>query len=205
MSDLAPYEQAPSPERRPAPDPAPPADDRSTGDGPRELWRRANAATRGTVLGVLLVLLVAGSFLAGRATAPDGGGTDPATAADAPADTQLSAAELARARTDDAAAKRVARDVVTFVESCAAVAADGDYSRCRTAAQLNVGSTLPLVDGARPGRGQAAVAASREGFTVVSVSASGNSFSIGEEGTSEPVRTCTDGGAKDAGCVGGVW
>ncbi|CAB4910590.1 unannotated protein [freshwater metagenome] len=207
MSDLTPYEPAPSPEHRPAPVPAPSAPPASPGgDGPRELWRRANAATRGTVIGVLVALLVAASFAAGRLTAPDGGGdAGPDRAADAPAETALSAAELARARTDDDAAKRVARDLVTFVESCAAVAADGDYSRCRTTSQLNVGSTLPLVDGSEPGRGEAAIAASRDGFRVVSVSASGNSFTLAEEGTGQPVRTCTDGGAKDAGCVGGVW
>lgn len=194
LNELAPFDP-PEPPARPA-----------GGEGPVELWRRANAATKGTVLGLLLVLLVAGSFLAGRASAPDaasgsraagsGGGQ---TADGAPA------VDVAAAKQQDETAKAVARDVLTFVESCAALAAEPDYSRCRTTAQLNIGSTLPVVDGRLPNPGEASVVASRSTFRIVSVSASGNRFEIGRGGAGETARSCTDEGVAGAGCVGGVW
>lgn len=189
---LAPYIAQTPPTKRP-------------GDGPVELWRRANAATRGTILGVLLVLLVVGSFLAGRLTAPDDGpssGDDGAPAAQGAA----TPAQIEAATQQDDAAKTVARDLVTFVESCAGATVDQDYSRCRTKAQLNVGSTLPLVDGREAAAGEAAVTATRTGYRIVSVSGSGNSFVLAKDGAAgQPARTCTDTGVADAGCVGGVW
>ena len=122
-----------------------------------------------------------------------------------PATTEASPADVAQARRDDAAAKAVARDVVAFVASCAAVSPGRSYAPCRTAAQLNVGSTLPLVDDRDPGPGEVAVSSSRDGYRVVSVSASGNRFTLAQEGTADPVRTCSDGGVARAGCVAGVW
>lgn len=198
----APIVAPPSPGLAPYDPPRPPAV--RTGDGPVELWRRANAATRGTALGTLLVLLLAGAFLAGRATAPDGvapvGGETPA------ADVQPSAAQIETAIQEDDAAKAIARDLVTFVESCAAASLEPDYSQCRTKDELNVGSTLPLVDGRQATAGEAAVTATRSGYRIVSVSASGNAFVLAKDGAAgQSARTCTDTGVADAGCVGGVW
>jgi hypothetical protein len=199
----APLVVPPSPALAPYDPPRPP--ERPSGDGPVELWRRANAATRGTVVGVLLVLLVGGSFLAGRLTAPAersaGGGGDPAAA-----EVTASPERVEAATQQDDAAKTVARDLVTFVESCAAANVDPDYSQCRTKAQLNVGSTLPLVDGRQATAGEAAVTATRSGYRIVSVSASGNAFVLAKDGAAgQSARTCTDTGVQNAGCVGGAW
>lgn len=198
----APIAVAPPPVLAPYEPPRPP--ERPSGDGPIELWRRANAATRGTVLGVLLVLLVAGSFVAGRLTAPEGGASEGATAPAAEA--AATPEQIGTATQQDDAAKTVARDLVTFVESCAAASVEQDYSRCRTKAQLNVGSTLPLVDGRQATAGEAAVTATRSGYRIVSVSASGNAFVLAKDGAAgQSARTCTDTGVANAGCVGGVW
>lgn len=173
------------------------------GEGPRELWRRANAATRGTILGALLLLLLAGAFLAGRATAPEG---DATSAARPPASAgRPDPARVAAARAQDATAKDAARSAVAFVESCAAATAERDYARCRTKAQLNVGSTPPLVDDGEPGAGQVGVSPTADGYRVVSVSASGNRFVLAQEGSAAPIRTCAATGVAGAGCVGGVW
>ena len=194
MTELAPFDPPKPPERPQA------------GDGPVELWRRANVATKATATGLLLVLLVAGSFLAGRASAPDAaGGAGTASAGGGRATDAAPAVDVAAAKQQDEAAKAVARDVLTFVESCAALAAEPDYSRCRTTAQLNIGSTLPVVDGRLPNPGEASVVASRSTFRIVSVSASGNRFEIGRGGAGETARSCTDEGVSGAGCVGGVW
>jgi hypothetical protein len=203
LSDLAPLPppQVPEPAPAPAPPAAPPQPEPSGGDGPVELWRRANTATRATLLGTVLVLLLVGSFVLGRQTAPGSG-----SAADGGAATQADAApaDVPTARRQDETAKRGARDVATFVESCAGLATDRSYAGCRTKAQLNVGSTLPVVDGRAPGAGEVGVTASRSGYSVVSVSESGNSFTIESTG-GQPTRTCTDGGVQGAGCAGGVW
>lgn len=193
MTDLAPYEPSRPPERR-------------GGEGPAELWRRANAATKGTIVSILAVVLVVAAFLTGRWTAP--GENDPETAAGAapaPARTEATPQDVERARADDETAKAVALDLVTFVESCAAGSQDQDYAQCRTTAQLNVGSTIPLVDGRQPRAGEAAVTTTRRDFRVVSVSASGNTFSVSRDGAADPVQTCTDSGVPGAGCAGGVW
>ncbi|MEV4421378.1 hypothetical protein AB0L40_15550 [Patulibacter sp. NPDC049589] len=149
---------------------------------------------------MLLVLVVAGAFLAGRATAPDDG-----SATAKPATTPAAPVGVAAATAEDEAAMGVARDLSAFVASCVAVAVERDPARCRTTAQLNVGSTLPLVDGRRPRAGEAAVTASASGSRVTSVSRSGNVFEIATDGTARPVRTCTDSGVAGAGCVGGTW
>lgn len=193
MPELAPYAPPEPPEPR-------------SGDGPVELWRRANAATRGTVLGVLLLLLVAGSFVAGRVTAPDGSSAGAGSAETQDGAAPADPATVAAAKDQDETAKTVARDLVTFVESCAAASLDPDYSRCRTKAQLNVGSTLPLVDGRQATAGEAAVTATSSGYRIVSVSASGNAFVLAKDGAAgQPARTCTDSGVANAGCVGGLW
>ena len=192
------------PDLEPLQPPKPPAT-QPGGDGPVELWRRANGATKGTAIGLVLLVLVVGSFLAGRLTAPDGVAGSGGDGASAGAPRNAAPVDLAQARRQDATAKDVARTVVTFVESCAALAATPDYSRCRTAAELNVGSTLPVVDGREPGRGQVAVVASRDAYRVVSVSASGNRFEAAKAASGETARSCSDAGAANAGCVGGVW
>ena len=195
MTALAPFDP-PKPPERP-----------TGGEGPVKLWRRANTATKGTVLGLLLVLLVGGAFLAGRATAPDAAdGSGTRAAATAPAAGEPEApVDVAAAKQQDETAKSVARDVLTFVESCAAISAEPDFSRCRTAAQLNIGSTLPVVDGRTPNPGEVTVVASRSTFRIISASASGNRFEIGRGGAGEIARSCTDEGVANAGCVGGVW
>ncbi|WP_026911111.1 hypothetical protein [Patulibacter minatonensis] len=189
MTDLAPYEPL-RPERG--------------GDGPAELWRRANAPTKATVLGVVLVLVLVGTFFAGRASVGDSA----AGTGGAATSTQAAATpeEVAAAKTEDDTAKDAAQTAVTFVESCATSSAQGDYSRCRTAAQLNVGANLSIADGGQPTAGQVAVVgATRDGYRVVAVSRSGNTYSISREGAGDPTRTCTDGGVAGAGCAGGVW
>jgi hypothetical protein len=192
------------PDLEPLQPPKPPAR-QPGGDGPVELWRRANAPTKGTALGILLLLIVVGSFLAGRLTAPDGAAGSGGDGSSGGTTQRAAPVDLAEARRQDATAKDVARTVVTFVESCAALAASPDYSRCRTAAELNVGSTLPVVDGRDPGRGQVAVVASRDAYRVVSVTASGNRFEAAKAAGGETARSCSDAGARNAGCVGGVW
>jgi hypothetical protein len=159
------------------------------------------------VLAVVLALLLAGAFLAGRATAPGDDGPQAArtaTGAGTGTATLPDAAKRAAARRQDDAAKEAARNAVAFVESCVAASADRDPTRCRTKDQLNVGSTLPLVDDGEPAAGQVAVSASPTGYRVVSVSASGNRFVLSREGAGVPVRTCT-AGVAGAGCVGGAW
>jgi dipeptidyl aminopeptidase/acylaminoacyl peptidase len=154
------------------------------------------------VLAVVLALLLAGAFLAGRATAPgdDGPGAARTTTTASPD----AARKRAAARRQDDAAKEAVRNAVAFVESCVAASADRDPTRCRTKDELNVGSTLPLVDDGEPAAGQVAVSASPTGYRVVSVSASGNRFVLSREGAGVPVRTCT-AGVAGAGCAGGAW
>jgi type IV pilus assembly protein PilA len=89
-------------------------------------------------------------------------------------------------KAQDSSAKSDARNGVTQIESCYADAQD--YTNCATAAILTAGG-IPTTT--VPGSGK--------GYTLVSTSKSGNTFTIVKDPTAGTItRTCV-------GCSGGSW
>jgi type IV pilus assembly protein PilA len=104
-----------------------------------------------------------------------------------------------RSKGQDSSAKSNARNMVSQIESC--YANSEDYTLCDTKAELGV-TGLPYGTGS----GEVAVtAATDDTYTIKAVSKSGNTFTIAKDAAGDTTRTCTNTGAKNGGCNGGVW
>ena len=108
-----------------------------------------------------------------------------------------------RAKGQDSEAKSNARNMVSQVESCSANGGANGYTDCDSSAELpNTGLKYGT------GAGQVSVEnpAPANGFTVVAVSKSGNTFTITKNATSgESDRTCVGTSAPSGGCNGTTW
>jgi type IV pilus assembly protein PilA len=119
-----------------------------------------------------------------------------ATAASAPAVT-------GSATTLDSKAKSNARNMTSLVESC--YTDTQDYSKCRTASQLENDSMgmfhAPI--GSKPGQVRVAKA-SKETYTIDAYSKSGNHFLVVKRSNGGTTRKCTKAGR--GGCrANGTW
>lgn len=98
----------------------------------------------------------------------------------------------------DAEAKSNARNLVSHVESC--FAETQDYTGCDTEVELG---TTGLAIGLGPGQVQVA-SASAEGYSVVSRSVTGTTFSIRKGANALVRRTCSSAGTGGCG-PDGTW
>lgn len=100
----------------------------------------------------------------------------------------------------DASAKSDARNLVSHVESCG-TDTGGDYTNCKTIAQIGSDTGLKLVDGGAPAKGEVSVISGGQSvFAVVAQAQSGNYFSIKKTATGY-VR-CKD---ATAACTTSAW
>ncbi len=102
-----------------------------------------------------------------------------------------------RAKSQDAAAKSDARNLVSQIESC--YTTTNDYQLCEE------GDTALDTEGIDMASSNVTSGAQRS-YLIVSTSASGNTFTITKTNGAAPVRTCDDSaGTTKGGCNGGAW
>jgi len=102
-----------------------------------------------------------------------------------------------RAKSQDAASKSDARNLVSQIESC--YTTTNDYQLCEE------GDTALDTEGIDMAKSNVTSGATRS-YLIVSTSASGNTFTITKTNGAAPVRTCDDSaGTTKGGCNGGVW
>ena len=89
-----------------------------------------------------------------------------------------------RAKGQDSSAKSSARNQVSEMESCAA-GNSGSYTGCTAAAGLTPAPTVAPTD---------------KGYTIKTLSDSGNTFTITKADTGTTSRSCTAAGASNGGC-----
>jgi type IV pilus assembly protein PilA len=103
-----------------------------------------------------------------------------------------------RAKSQDAAAKSDARNLVSQIESC--YTTTNDYQECDEGDPgldtegITMTGTKNEVDGT-----------AQRSFTISSLSDSGNTFTITKTNGAAPVRTCTTTGTTKGGCNGTSW
>jgi len=98
------------------------------------------------------------------------------------------------AKARDGIAKSDVRTVVSAMEGC--------YT------EVNRYDVCPGPDSGVPlgtGVGQVEVNGLGDTYVLVARSVSGNSFTVTKRADQTLVRTCSDAGSTDGGCVGGVW
>jgi type IV pilus assembly protein PilA len=107
-------------------------------------------------------------------------------------------------KANDAAAKSQARTAQTAAETLG-TDNDGDFSSVSVGALQTVEATLRDTAGAT--LTAAAPAAANKGFSVISSSTDGNTFTITRAADGAVTRTCTvaSGSGTPGGCVGGKW
>ena len=102
-----------------------------------------------------------------------------------------------RAKSQDAAAKSDARNLVSQIESC--YTTTNDYQNCEE------GDTALDTEGIDMAQSNVTSGAQRS-FSIVSTSASGNTFTISKVNGAAPTRTCdTSAGTTKGGCNGTSW
>ena len=102
-----------------------------------------------------------------------------------------------RAKSQDAAAKSDARNLVSQIESC--YTTTNDYQNCEE------GDTALDTEGIDMASSNVTSGAQRS-YLIVSTSASGNTFTITKTNGAAPVRTCdTSAGTTKGGCNGTSW
>ena len=102
-----------------------------------------------------------------------------------------------RAKSQDAAAKSDARNLVSQIESC--YTTTNDYQNCEE------GDTALDTEGIDMTTSNVTSGAQRS-YLIVSTSASGNTFTITKTNGAAPVRTCdTSAGTTKGGCNGTSW
>ncbi len=101
-----------------------------------------------------------------------------------------------RAKGQDSSAKSNARNAVSEVESC--FATSQDYSTClNEASDAGIPDTVVTAQGA---------GAKKTGYTIVSTSASGNTFTIVKDPANNRVtRSCVGTAAPKGGCDNSSW
>ena len=108
--------------------------------------------------------------------------------------------QVSGVRSADLSAESDARNLVSWVESCASDSATLDYTACDSADELgdtglSIGSGPRQVEVLNP---------TAHTYEVVSHSASGNTFRVAKQPNGTYARTCDDQ-AAGGGCVGGTW
>ena len=102
-----------------------------------------------------------------------------------------------RAKSQDAAAKSDARNLVSQIESC--YTTTNDYQNCEE------GDTALDTEGIDMVSSNVTSGAQRS-YVIVSTSASGNTFTITKVNGAAPTRTCdTSAGTTKGGCNGASW
>jgi type IV pilus assembly protein PilA len=102
-----------------------------------------------------------------------------------------------RAKSQDASAKSDARNLVSQIESC--YTTTNDYQNCEE------GDTALDTEGIDMAQSNVTSGAQRS-FSIVSTSASGNTFTISKVNGAAPTRTCdTSAGTTKGGCNGTSW
>jgi type IV pilus assembly protein PilA len=102
-----------------------------------------------------------------------------------------------RAKSQDAAAKSDARNLVSQIESC--YTTTNDYQNCEE------GDTALDTEGIDMATSNVTSGAQRS-YVIVSTSASGNTFTITKVNGAAPTRTCdTSAGTTKGGCNGASW
>ena len=97
-----------------------------------------------------------------------------------------------RAKGQDSSAKSDARNMVSQVESCFVETQDYTAAACKAATQggVTVTSVTPI--------------SATGGYTIVSTSKSGNTFTLKHDSTTGDTRTCT-ATVSNGGCSGSTW
>jgi type IV pilus assembly protein PilA len=98
------------------------------------------------------------------------------------------------AKSHDGIAKSDVRTVVSAMEGCYTEVSR--YDACP-----GPDSGVPLGTGV----GQVEVTGLGDTYELVARSRSGNTFTVTKQPDQTLVRTCSDAGSTDGGCVGGVW
>ena len=103
-----------------------------------------------------------------------------------------------RAKSQDASAKSDARNLVSQVESC--YTTTNDYQDCTDAATSQLDTEgLDMTT-------NTVSSTAADGYTVVSTSESGNTFTITKAGGGAPTRSCdTSSGTDKGACDGTTW
>jgi type IV pilus assembly protein PilA len=102
-----------------------------------------------------------------------------------------------RAKSQDAAAKSDARNLVSQIESC--YTTTNDYQNCEE------GDTALDTEGIDMASSNVTSGAQRS-YVIVSTSASGNTFTITKVNGAAPTRSCdTSAGTTKGGCNGASW
>jgi type IV pilus assembly protein PilA len=101
-----------------------------------------------------------------------------------------------RAKSQDAGAKSDARNLVSQVESC--YTTTNDYQQCE---EGDAGLDTEGIDMTKSN----VTSSGATSYTIVSTSASNNTFTITKTSGGAPVRSCSDAGTTKGGCSGSSW
>jgi type IV pilus assembly protein PilA len=107
-----------------------------------------------------------------------------------------------RSKGQDASAKSDARNMLSQMESC--FTDSQNYANCTSNATI-LNTNLPIDDNMPPAQGSVAARGTANTYTIVSLSRSGNSFTITKTTSGDLTRRCTTGSSNAGSCVGGTW